>query len=120
MVEIPQDIDEKRIDGLNAPSAVAFVVGKDAKDLEEIEELHDGRAAFHKNAQGTGFYFVDTESWRCSCPSFKFKTALIEGQCKHLRAVARKQDIKARNGERAIRRAAEPEIDIKAKLAAPW
>ena len=91
MVEIPQDIDENRIDGLNAPSAVAFVVGKEAEDLQEIEEIPGGRGAFHRNAQGTGFYFVDPEARRCSCPSFRFGTGLIEGQCKHIRALEDQQ-----------------------------
>ena len=92
---IPQDIEPNRIDGLNAPSAVAFVVGKDAEDLQEIEELPDGRGAFHKNAQGTGFYFVDAFRRTCSCPSFKFQTGLIDGTCKHIRALEDRQQARA-------------------------
>jgi len=88
---IPQDIDKTRIDGLNSIAGVAFAVGKEAEDLQEIEELPTEGAAFHKNAQGTGFYFVDTEARRCSCPSFKFQTGLIRGVCKHLRAVGDRQ-----------------------------
>jgi len=91
MEAIPQDIDENRIEGLHSTEGVAFVVGKEAEDLQEIEDLPTGRAAFHKNAQGTGFYFIDLEARRCSCPSFKFQTGLIHGTCKHLRAVGDRQ-----------------------------
>jgi len=119
---IPQDIDEARIDGLNSISGVAFVVGKNAENLQEIEEIPGGRGAFHQANGGGGFYFVDTEKVACSCPSFKFKTALVEGQCKHLRRVARKHRIAEHNAEKAAKRAAEPEVDIhqKANFAAAW
>ncbi|MHC1593970.1 MAG: hypothetical protein ACXQT2_01505 [Methanotrichaceae archaeon] len=100
---IPQDIDPDRIDGLNAPSAVAFVIGKDAEDLQEIEDIPGARAAFHRANGDGGYYFVDTDSGRCTCPSFRFSTGLVEGQCKHLRAVARKQSIAERNAQRAAK-----------------
>jgi len=115
---IPQDIDQDRIDGLHSTEGGVFVVGKNAEDLAEIEPIPGGRGAFHRNAQGTDFYFVSTEKRSCSCPSARFKTGLIEGQCKHLRAVVRKQNIAERNAERAAR--AEPEIDMKANFAAAW
>jgi len=91
MVKVPQDIDSDRIEGLQSISGVAFVVGKEAPDLQEIEELPTEGAAFHKNAQGTGFYFVDLEARWCSCPSFRFSTGLIEGTCKHVRALEDRQ-----------------------------
>ena len=118
MVEIPQNADETRIDGLHSTEGVAFVVGKNAEDLAEIEPIYRGRGAFHRNAQGTGFYFVSTEKRSCSCPSARFKTGLIEGQCKHLRAVVRKQSIAERNAERAAR--VEPVMEQKANFAAAW
>jgi len=115
MVEIPQNADETRIDGLHSIEGVAFVIGKDAEDLAEIETIAGARGAFHRNAQGTGFFFVDIDQALCSCPSARFKTGLIEGQCKHLRAVARKQSIAERNAERAAR--VEPVIEQKANFA---
>ena len=84
MVEILQNIDQDRIAGLHSTEGVAFVVGKPAEDLQEIEELPDGRA-FHRNTQGTGFYFVNIERGSCSCPAFRHGVSLVNGQCRHLR-----------------------------------
>lgn len=91
VVEIPQDIDETRIEGLNSISGVAFVVGKDVEDLQAIEPIGRGRGAFHRNAQGSGYYFVSIEKRTCTCPSYRFNTGLIGGVCKHIRVLEDRQ-----------------------------
>lgn len=91
MQAIPQNIEPDRIEGLHSIEGVAYMVGKPAEDLLEIEPVGEARA-FHQANGGGGYYFVDTKGASCSCPSFRFGTGLIEGQCKHLKAVARKQE----------------------------
>lgn len=88
---IPQDIDQDRIEGLHSTEGVAYVVGKPAEDLEEIEPIPGARGAFHRNAQGSGYYFVSIEKRSCTCPSYRFNTGLIAGICKHIRALEDRQ-----------------------------
>jgi len=95
---IPQNADENRIDGLNSIGGVAFVVGKDAEDLRDIEPFGEGRA-FHKARSGNGYYFVDIKEESCTCPSFKFGTGLVNGKCKHFSRVTGRLETEKRNAE---------------------
>ena len=73
--------DEKRPNGLHSLEGVAYLLQKDASELDEIETL-DGVGCFHKARDGAGFYLVDVRDMSCSCPGYRFR-----GHCRHIRHV---------------------------------